>query len=71
MEDIQCIHLLAHPDELDRLIDDGTDGEGSTTAGVPVKLGEDDAVEVKTLVEGLSRIHSILTRHRVNDEERL
>ena len=71
MEDIQGIHLLAHPDELNRLIDNGTDGEGRTTAGVPVKLSEDDAIEVKTLVEGLSCIHSILTRHRVDDEERL
>ena len=71
MEDIQCIHLLTHPDELNRLIDDGTDGEGSTTAGIPVKLSEDDAVEVKAFVEGLGRIHSVLPCHRVDDEERL
>ena len=46
VEDIQSVHLLAHPDELNRLVDDGTDREGSPTTGIPIELGEDDPIEV-------------------------
>ena len=71
MEDIQRVHLLSHPDELNGLVDDGADGEGCPAARVSVELGEDDTVEVETVVEGLGRIHRVLPRHGVDDEERL
>ena len=71
MEHVQRLHLLAGGDELDGLADDGLDGQGRTAAGVAVHLGEDDAVEVQAVVEGLGGLHGVLTGHRIHDEERL
>ena len=53
MEDLDVLQLLAGADELDRLTGDGLDGQGRAAAGVAVELGEDDAVDVEGLVEGL------------------
>ena len=71
MEHVQRLHLLAGGDELDGLADDGLDGQGRAAAGVAVHLGEDDAVEVQAVVEGLRRLHGVLAGHRVHDEQRL
>ena len=71
MEHVQRLHLLAGGDELDGLADDSLDGQGRAAAGVAVHLGEDDAVEVQAVVEGLRRLHGVLAGHRVHDEQRL
>ena len=71
MEHVDGLHLLARTHKLDGLGDDGTDGQGSTTAGVTVELGQHHAVEVQTVVELLGGVHGVLTGHRVDHEERL
>ena len=43
--------------------------EGSTTAGITIELGENNAVEVEAVVEFLSCVYGILTGHGVNHEE--
>ncbi len=71
MEHVDGVHLLARTHKLDGLGDNGANGEGSAAARVAVELGEDDAVEVEAVVELLGGVDSVLTRHRVNHEERL
>ena len=71
MEHVDGLHLLACTHKLDGFGDDGTDREGSTTTGVTIELGQHHTIEVETIVELLGRIHSILTCHRVDHEQRL
>ncbi len=71
MEDLQGIHLLAARNELQRLIDYRTDRDGGTTSRIAIELREHHAVEVEAVVELLGRVYSILTRHRIHDEEGL
>lgn len=71
VELVKLIRLLAGADELYRLLNDGADGQSGTAAAVAVEFGEDNAVEVDAVVEGFGRVHGILARHGVYDEERL
>ena len=54
---------IGFPDLLDR--------ESGAAAGVAVELRQDDACEAEEVVEFLRRLHGVLSRHRVADEERL
>ena len=71
MEHVDGLHLLTCTYELNRFGYNRTDREGSTTTGITIKFGQNDTVEVKTIIEFLCRIDCILTRHRVNHEEGL
>ena len=53
------------------LAGDLLDRERGAAAGVAVELGEDDAVELQRLVEGLGHGDGVLTGHGVDDEERV
>ncbi len=69
VKDIERFHLFARRDELDGLADHGLDGEGRTAAGIAVHLGEDHTVEVEIVIEGLGRLHGVLTGHGIDHEE--
>ena len=71
VEHLQGVHLLAARNELEGLVDHRTDRNGRTAAGVAVELGEDHAVEVQPFVELPGGVHCVLTRHGVDDEQRL
>ena len=69
MEHVNGVHLLAGTYKLDWLGYHGTDTEGSTTAGITIELGENNAVEVEAVVKFLGCVYGILTGHGVNHEE--
>ena len=69
VENVEGFHLLAGTDELDGLVDHRLDGEGSTSTGVTIHLGEDYTVEIEFVVERLGGVHSILTGHGIHHEE--
>ena len=71
MEGVDSFHLLTRTDELDGLGNHSADTQSRTTAGITVELGQHHAVEIQTVVELLSRVHRILTRHGVNHEQGL
>ena len=71
VEDLQRIHLLAAGDKLQRFVHHRADRDRRTAARVAVELREHHAVEVEPFVELARRVHGILTRHGVDDEERL
>ena len=71
MEDIECFHLLARTDELDRFVDHRADGERRTTTCITVEFGQYHAVKVQTVVELLGGVDGILTGHRIDYEEDL
>ncbi len=62
IEDIDAVEALACTDKLDRLVDNAAYRQGCTAAGITVELGKYYAAEVKALVEGLGRIHSVPDR---------
>src|SRR5699024_7869688 len=49
VEDIEVLELLTGGGEHDRLAGDLTDGQGGTTTGVTVELGEHDTGEINTV----------------------
>ena len=63
VEDVDGVDTLARAHKLDGLGDDGAYRQGSTAAGVSVELGEDDAVKVEAVVEGLGRVYGVLAGH--------
>ena len=69
VEHIQRFQLFAGGNELDGFSHYGLDGKGGTATGVTVHLGEDHAVKVQAVVEGLGGLNGILAGHGVNDEE--
>src|SRR3970282_333640 len=71
VEGPQRVRLLTGADELDGNAGDGADGEGASTAGVAVKLREDEAGEAYGAVELLRGVHRLLARHGVGDEQDL
>ncbi len=71
MERVEVVQLLAVRREHDRLAGDLPDGQGRTTAGVTVELGEDHAVEADAVAEGLGGVDGVLTDHGVDDEQDL
>ena len=70
VEHLQGVHLLAARNEFQRFVHDRTDRDRGAAAGVAVELGEHHAVEVEPVVELPCRVHGVLTRHGVHDEER-
>src|SRR3970282_1958035 len=71
VEGPQRVRLLPGAADLDRDSGDGADGEGASTAGVAVKLREDEAGEADGAVELLRGVHRLLARHGVGDEQDL
>ena len=71
IEDINSLHLLTGTDELDRLVDNRTDTEGSTATSITIELSQYHTVKVKSLVKLLRGINCILAGHRVNHKESL
>jgi len=69
VEYIQSLHLFTGADELDRLSYNCLDRKCRTTAGVTVHLGEHYSVKVEPVVECLRCLYSILTGHRIHNEE--
>ena len=69
VEYLQRIHLLARGDELQGLIDNRANGNGRTTTGVAIQLGQYHAIKVQSLVKFTCGVHGILTRHRVHHKE--
>ena len=70
MEYLDGIHLLAAGDELQRFVHHRTNRDRRTAARIAVEFGKHHAVEIQPLVELAGRIHGILTRHRIDHEER-
>ncbi len=71
MEQIDGIHFFANTHKLDGLAHHRADGQGCPAAGIPVEFGKHHPVEVEAVVEGLSGIHGILTRHGIHHKEGL
>ena len=71
VEHVNGLHLLASTYKLDRLCNHRAYRQGSTATGVAVEFSQHHAVKVQTVVELLSRVHGVLTRHRVYHEQRL
>ena len=71
MEHIQCLHLLACSDELDRLVDHRADTQRRTTAGITIQFSQYDAVKIQTVIKLFGGIHGILTGHSVHHEQSL
>ncbi len=71
IEVFEGLQLLADADELDRDLGDFLDGQRRAAAGIAVELGEDDAVEIEGVVEGLGAIDRVLAGHGVADEKDL
>ena len=71
MEHVDSLHLLARSDKLDGLGHYRTDGESGTATGITVQLRKHDSVKIETVVEFLGCVDGILTRHGVDDEERV
>ena len=69
VERLEVGQLLADRREHDRFAGDGDDRQRRTTAGVTVEFGQDGAVETDLLTELLRRRDSVLTDHRVDDEQ--
>jgi hypothetical protein len=71
VELLDGVDLLARPDEPDGCAGDLADGEGGAAAGVGVELGQDDAVDLELIVEGLGGVDGVLAGHGIDDEEDL
>ena len=71
VEGVERFHLLACADELDGLVDDTSDAKRSTASSIAVEFGENDARVVQPVIKLFCRIHGILTRHGVHDEQYL
>src|SRR4051794_2359147 len=71
VERLELLELLAGAHEKDRLPHHLLHRERSTTAGIAVDLGEDDAIESDRVVECGCDVHGFLTGHRVDDEQRV
>ena len=71
MERLEPIGPLAGPEERDRQSGCGPNAERRTATGVAVHLGEDEAGDRQLGVERLRHADRLLSRHRVDDQERL
>ena len=69
VEGVYGFHLFASTNKLDGLIDNGTNGECSTTTGVTIQLGENHTGVVQSVVEFLGSVNGILTGHGIHHEE--
>src|SRR5436309_1026217 len=71
VERLEGLELLPRADEHDRLARHGAQRERRATAGVALDLREDDPADGQPPREPLGGGHSVLTGHRVGDEEHL
>ena len=71
IEFLQRILLFADTDQLDRTAGDLAHRKRGTATRITVKTGQHDAGDVDSLVEGGRRGHSVLTGHRVGDQQYL
>ena len=63
------LDFLANTDELDRLLCDMPDGEGGPASRIAVHFRQDNAVNVQFVIEVFGDVDSILSRHRIDDEQ--
>ena len=70
VERLELVELLPLADELDRHAGHLPDRQRRAAAGVAVELGQDHAVELERLVEGLGRGDGVLAGQGVADEDR-
>ena len=71
MEHVKRFHLLARTHKLDGLRHHRADGEGCTATCVTIELGQNHAVNLQTLVEGLGGVDSILSGHSIDHKQGL
>jgi len=69
MEYVESFHFFSRTYEFDGLVYDGTYREGSSASGIAVEFGENDTGKIETIVEGLCRIHGILSCHGIDHEK--
>lgn len=68
-EGVDGVEFFACADELYGFVDHGSDGEGCAATSVTVEFGEDNSVEIETVVEFFGCIDGILSCHCVDHEE--
>ena len=71
VEHIECFHLLARTDELDRFLHHRTDREGSTASCITVQLGQYHTVKIDAVIELLGGVDGVLTGHGIDHEQGL
>ena len=71
MEGFQAVELFANPDKLDRLADNRLNRQGRAAPGVAIQLGENDALDADSLVEGRCHVYGFLPGHGIDDEKRV
>ena len=69
MEYVESFHFFSRTYEFDGLVYDGTYREGSSASGIAVEFGENDTGKIETIVEGLCRIHGILSCHGIDHKK--
>ena len=68
MKLLQRVEMFASADELDRHARHMLDAEHGAAASIAVELGEDHAVQLERVVEGLRAVDGVLAGHAVDDE---
>ena len=71
MKGLQCLHLFAGTDELDRLPAHLADGECRPASRITVQFGEHSSGDSHLFVEGTRELGGLLTDHRIHDEQHL
>ncbi len=69
MEGLQRIGLFTHTHELDGLAGDVSYRQRSTTPGVTVRLGEHNAGQGQSVIEGLGCVGGVLPSHGIDHEQ--
>ena len=71
MERFKIIQLFAHADVFNRLTGYCQNGQGCTATGVRVQLRHQNAVDSQRIIKCLCNIDSILTGHRIDNQDGL
>ena len=71
VEYLQPVDFLAGARKFDGRARDVAYRQGGATSRVAVGLGQDNAGQRQSLLEGKGRVGSVLSLHRVDDEQRL
>ena len=69
MEDVERVELLAGRRKQYRSAGDGANGKRRASARIAIELGQDDAGNLQPLMESLGDIGSLLTGHRIGNED--
>ena len=69
IENVERVHLLAHPDKLDRHLHHRTNRQRGPAPGIAVQLGQDHPFVMQLVVECLGGVDRILAGHRVHYEQ--